>query len=92
MGWYDDTLIDVLKQCGITYCRTVESTENFDLPENWLAWNPTCHHDDEALFDLADEFVSKQNVERPLCSMCGDIRLNLREITTGSAWTVLWRK
>ena len=65
-GWYDDTLIDVLKQCGITYCRTVESTENFDLPENWLAWNPTCHHDDEALFDLADEFVSKQNVERPL--------------------------
>lgn len=65
-GWYDETLLDILKQCGITYCRTVESTETFDLPENWLAWNPTCHHDNENLFQLTEEFVSKQNVERPL--------------------------
>lgn len=65
-GWYDETLLDILKQCGITYCRTVESTETFDLPENWLAWNPTCHHDNENLFQLTEKFVSKQNVERPL--------------------------
>ena len=36
------------------------------MPENWLAWNPTCHHDNENLFQLTEKFVSKQNVERPL--------------------------
>ena len=35
-GWYDDTLIDVLKQCGITYCRTVESTENWERMDRFM--------------------------------------------------------
>lgn len=64
-GWYDETLIRVLEMCGITYCRTVNSTGEFYLPENWLAWHPTCHHDDEALMELTDQFISMERVEWP---------------------------
>ncbi len=64
-GWYDETLIHVLEMCGITYCRTVNSTGEFYLPENWLAWHPTCHHDDEALMELTDQFISMERVEWP---------------------------
>ena len=64
-GWYNEELADVLRMCGITYCRTVESTRTFDLPENWLMWNPTCHHDDEMLMDLSDEFIRMDSVEHP---------------------------
>ena len=28
-------------------------------------WNPTCHHDDEMLMDLADEFIRMDSVEHP---------------------------
>lgn len=43
---------------GITYARTIDSTHTFDIPENFLTWNPTCHHDDPEIFDLAEEFLS----------------------------------
>lgn len=64
-GWYDNTLEDVLKMCGITYCRTVNETREFELPENWLEWNPTCHHDDEKLMQLTEQFVKMDSVENP---------------------------
>lgn len=64
-GWYNPELMEVLKLCGIHYCRTVESTRSFDLPENWLEWHPTCHHDDEKLMDLADNFIGMEKIECP---------------------------
>lgn len=64
-GWYNEELERILQMCGITYCRTVESTGTFDLPENWLAWHPTCHHDDEALMELTDSFVHMEEIELP---------------------------
>lgn len=64
-GWYDEELENVLRQCGITYCRTVESTCDFELPKDWLAWHPTCHHDDEKLMELADQFIYMREVEFP---------------------------
>ncbi len=64
-GWCNDELINVLKMCGIKYCRTVESTRGFDLPQNWLRWNPTCHHDDEMLMELTDDFIQMKEIEHP---------------------------
>ena len=43
-GTYNNAVIDALRKCGICYARTIKSTENFNFPENWLEWNPTCHH------------------------------------------------
>ena len=57
-GTYNDTVIDVLRMSGVRYARTVKSTRAFALPEDWLCLHPTCHHNDKALFELADKFLA----------------------------------
>ncbi len=57
-GTYNDTVLRVLAECGVTYCRTVVSTRSFDIPKNFLLWHATCHHDDPELFSLADRFLA----------------------------------
>lgn len=57
-GTIDDPTVAELKADGIRYCRGVESTHNFDEQADLLRFQPTCHHDDPALFDLADRFLA----------------------------------
>lgn len=64
-GVYDEELLAVLAQCGISYARTVFSTYDFNLPENWLELHPTCHHADEKLMELTDRFLSDVVSENP---------------------------
>lgn len=59
-GTYNADVLDALRLCGICYSRTVVSTNKFDFPDNWLAWNPTCHHNNPKLMDLAERFVNSQ--------------------------------
>ncbi|MCH5253002.1 MAG: polysaccharide deacetylase family protein [Lachnospiraceae bacterium] len=59
-GWYSKECKDVLAMCGIVYSRTVSSTHDFGFPEDWLEWHPTCHHDDEKLMLLAEEFIGRE--------------------------------
>ena len=49
----------LLPRLGITYSRTVTSTYSFDLPENWIHLNPTCHHREDIL-KRADDFIAFQ--------------------------------
>lgn len=56
-GVYDDRVIENLKKCGINYSRTTNNTLNFELPTNWLALHPTCHHNDPKLMELLDKFI-----------------------------------
>ncbi|MBO4616141.1 MAG: polysaccharide deacetylase family protein [Lachnospiraceae bacterium] len=56
-GCFNDTVVDILKQCGIVYARTVRSTHWFNPPEDWLRLDPTCHHDDPKLFELCDMYL-----------------------------------
>lgn len=58
-GTYNDNVIAAVKQCGIKYSRTVTSTHSFGLPNDFLQWPATCHHN--AAVKLADEFISKLN-------------------------------
>lgn len=55
-GTYSSELIEVVRKLGMNYARTVNSTGNFDLPNNFLAWNPTCHHSDKRLLSLLENF------------------------------------
>lgn len=64
-GWYSGELEKVLAMCGIVYSRTVCSTYEFELPDNWLEWHPTCHHDADELMDLAEEFVRMKPQDTP---------------------------
>jgi len=59
-GTYNDDVLDALRACGICYSRTVRSTGTFGFPENWLLLDPTCHHNDPKLMELAERFVSAE--------------------------------
>ncbi len=59
-GTYNDEVIGLLKQCGICYARTVTETEDFRFPKNWLALDPTCHHNNPKLMMLAKQFVEQR--------------------------------
>jgi hypothetical protein len=64
-GAYNETVIGVLKAAGIMYARTVKSSHDFKLPENWHEWNPTCHHDDPMLSELTDKFFDNTKPTEP---------------------------
>ena len=56
-GTHNDTVVNILKNCGIVYSRTTESTHRFNLPKDWLRLPATCHHRDPELMDLAQKFI-----------------------------------
>lgn len=43
-GSYTREIADILPACGIEYCRVVGNTDSFDMPEDFLLWKSTCHH------------------------------------------------
>lgn len=57
-GSYNDTVVNILKHCGIKYARTVIPTNNFDIPTDWLRLMPTCHHNAKNMNELTDKFLS----------------------------------
>lgn len=58
-GDYSEPIIAALRACGIDYARTVRSVGNLLFPENFLAWHPTCHHN-QAL-PVAESFMKRKN-------------------------------
>ena len=70
-GAYNEHVLDLLQEMGIRYARTVEDHHTFALPENFLAWHPTCHDHDEAAMPLADTFVNSTDEELRLFYIWG---------------------
>lgn len=58
-GTYNDETVSAAKAAGIVYSRTVEYTEKFDVPADWLRLKATCWHTYPELLDLADRFKNK---------------------------------
>ena len=56
-GFYNDDVINILRLAGYQGARTVVPTYDFKIPEDFMTWNATCHHDDEKLMELADKFL-----------------------------------
>lgn len=56
-GTYSDAVVDALKATGTAYARTVVSTNNTEIPSDWLRLHPTCHHNAPNLMDLCDRFL-----------------------------------
>lgn len=48
-GSYTQEIVDMLPGLGIEYCRVVGSTDDFAMPENFLKWKSTCHHNHNLL-------------------------------------------
>ncbi|GLX66790.1 polysaccharide deacetylase family protein [Paenibacillus glycanilyticus] len=56
-GSYNERIKSLLPGLGIEYARVVPSTGQYHMPEDWLEWQPTCHHNRD-LMKHAEEFVS----------------------------------
>lgn len=56
-GTYSDAVVETLKLNGIAYARTVISSGKFDIPQDWLRLEATCHHNDKRLEELTKQFV-----------------------------------
>lgn len=61
MGTHTEELIEILKENGIKYARTIENTNKFDLPSDPMLWHPTCHFLDDNIEELFDEFLAIQD-------------------------------
>lgn len=58
-GTSDDTVVEILRCCGIEYCRTTAATRTFSMPNELLLWHPTCHHNE--MLDLVPGFLKQKN-------------------------------
>lgn len=56
-GSYSDEVVEILKICGVKYARGSKSTESFDIPNDWYNIQPTCHHNNPKLMELAHNFI-----------------------------------
>ena len=59
-GAYDGNVMEVARSLGIKYSRTVNNTNGFFPPADFMAWNPTCHHDGD-LEGLAESFLNMED-------------------------------
>lgn len=60
-GTFNDAVVEMIKNAGICYSRTVHSTHNFEMPTDWLRLPATCHHNDHELMELLDRFLNDEN-------------------------------
>lgn len=81
-GSYNEEVINVLKMCGIVYSRTVNSTNGFGIPHDFLEWHPTCHHKDA--LKLTDVFLA--NIDSPWIPPLFYIWGHSYEFATESDW------
>ena len=70
-GACSDEAVEALRACGIRYCRTVESSRDFQIPRDWLRLRPTCHHGDPQLTALCDRFLARNPFRSELFYLWG---------------------
>lgn len=56
-GDINDPILNAVSACGIRYARTTNSTHRFELPKDFLQWDPTCHMYDA--YHLVPRFMEK---------------------------------
>ena len=71
-GEYNEKVINVLETLGIVYSRTVEDTGDFRIPEDFMRWNPTCHHNKAFEGEIVERFLNKPEYQKlPLLYVWG---------------------
>lgn len=55
-GNFNDEVKGIVKSLGIKYSRTINDTGSFYPPDDFLEWNPTCHHNNN-LLALGEQFL-----------------------------------
>ncbi len=57
---YNNDTAALLANCGIKYARTINETEKFNMPSDWMFLNPTCRHQNPKLMELCDTFLNTE--------------------------------
>lgn len=70
-GIYDKGVIEIIKESGLKYSRTVNESGVFAIPENLLELSGTAKHTNENLMKLANEFVSLKSEQYKLFYIWG---------------------
>jgi peptidoglycan/xylan/chitin deacetylase (PgdA/CDA1 family) len=70
-GTFNDRVIAIAKDCGLRYARGVKSTHSFGIPPELLDFQPTCHHKDPLLMELAEKFIKSKPAEPELFYLWG---------------------
>ncbi len=85
-GAYNDTVVEIMKQCGFAYARTTETNGDFEMPTDWLRWVTTCRHSDQRLMTLAEKFVNTPaNATPKIFSLWG----HSYEFEQGNNWNII---
>ncbi len=64
-GTYNPQVIEILKQCGINYARTVKTTCGAAVPADLLELKAAMHHDDEQAFAYIEDFLALDPEKSP---------------------------
>ncbi len=65
-GLFDRSRVpELVGKCGISFARTTRATKGFSLPDDFLRWDPTCHHIDPEIFTLIDAFLEPEDAAHP---------------------------
>ncbi len=70
-GCYNDLVVNIVKECGLRYARTIESSREFSIPGDLFRFRPTCHHNDPEISNLVDKFIHTQSNEPQLFYIWG---------------------
>jgi peptidoglycan/xylan/chitin deacetylase (PgdA/CDA1 family) len=84
-GTYNDRVLKAVAACGLKYGRGVKSSYSFDLPEDLLTYQPSCHHADPRLMELAEQFIKL----RPACPQVFYVWGHSYEFDTGRNWDLI---
>ncbi len=68
-GRYDERVVSLLRELGIEYARTIETTQDFSVPEDFLRWGTTCHHG--FAMNLGRRFLGSQEGHLQLMQVWG---------------------
>ncbi len=85
-GSYNEDVLPLFRATGMKYSRTTKSTEYFMVPDDFMVWNPTCHHSNPKLNELFDKFLNtNQFMPLPLMYVWG----HSFEFERGDNWNVI---
>lgn len=60
-GAWNESVLEQVSLLGLRYGRGTHSTHSFAPQENLLVFQPTCHHDDPEIFQLAKAFLESDS-------------------------------
>ena len=81
-GTYDDRVVEIAKQCGIKYARTIENTPLFTPQKDLMRFKATCSFRNPEVFSLIDRFLESESDEKQVLYIWG----HTYELDGDNAW------